>query len=393
MIKQLLSNMSLFVNAQSIGGVLLALAALVALILSNSPWAESYLMLLQYPVEIRLGGDALVLVKPMIIWINDLWMAVFFFLVGLEIKRELIDGELATLGQVVLPAGAALGGMVVPALIYAGINFNDPVALRGWGIPMATDIAFALGILVLLGSRVPASLKVFLTAVAIIDDLGAILVIAFFYTVDLSMPMLLSAGVGGLLLLAMNRLRVTAVGPYVVVGLVIWVCVLKSGIHATLAGVITALAIPMSDGKGGSPLKTTEHALHPWVAYLVLPVFAFANAGVSLGDVSLTTLAQTVPLGIAAGLIVGKSVGVLGASWLLIRFAGAKLPEHSDWRKFAGVAVLCGVGFTMSLFIGSLAFEGADPAYASQVKVGVLLGSFISAALAAGLMLRSVHRH
>jgi NhaA family Na+:H+ antiporter len=292
-------------------------------------------------MELRLGRDALVLAKPMIIWVNDLWMAVFFFLVGLEIKRELLEGELASLRQVMLPAGAALGGMLVPALIYASINAGDPVALHGWGIPMATDIAFALGILVLLGSRVPASLKIFLTAVAILDDLGAILVIAFFYTDDMSLPMLLAAGAGGLMLLALNRARVTAIGPYVMVGLVIWVCVLKSGIHATLAGVITALAIPLADGKGGSPLQTTEHALHPWVAYLVLPVFAFANAGVDLAGVSLATLKQTVPLGIASGLLLGKFIGVFGVSWLLIRFAGARLPVHSSWLQFAGVAVLC----------------------------------------------------
>ena len=388
MIKLLLRNVTPFVNAQTVGGVLLAISAALALVLSNSAWSEVYLALLQYPMELRLGGDALVLAKPMIIWVNDLWMAVFFFLVGLEIKRELLEGELASWRQVMLPAGAALGGMVVPALIFAAINANDPVALRGWGIPMATDIAFALGILVLLGSRVPASLKIFLTAVAIIDDLGAILVIAFFYSADLSLPMLLAAGLGGLALLMLNRLRVNAIGPYVVVGLVIWVCVLKSGIHATLAGVVTALAIPMSDGKGGSPLQTAEHALHPWVAYLVLPVFAFANAGVYLGDVSMATLLQTVPLGIAAGLLVGKFTGVFGASWLLIRFAGARLPEQSSWLQFAGVSVLCGVGFTMSLFIGSLAFEGLGAAYASQVKIGVLLGSMLSAALAMALLLR-----
>ena len=387
MIKFILRNVTPFINAQTMGGVLLALSALVALLLSNSPWSGFYLALLQFPVEIRVGSDALVLAKPMIVWVNDLWMAVFFFLVGLEIKRELIDGELASLRQVMLPAGAALGGMVVPALIYALINANDAVALRGWGIPMATDIAFALGVLLLLGTRVPVSLKVFLTAVAIIDDLGAILVIAFFYTADLSITMLLAAGVGALVLLALNRMRVTAIGPYVLVGLVIWVCVLKSGVHATLAGVVTALAIPMSDGKGGSPLQTAEHALHPWVAFLVLPVFAFANAGVFLGDVGWGTLVQTVPLGIAAGLLVGKPVCVLGASWLLIRFAGARLPEQSNWLQFAGVAVLCGVGFTMSLFIGSLAFEGADAVYASQVKIGVLLGSLASAALAVMLLL------
>jgi len=389
MIKILFRSVNQFIKSQTIGGVLLALAALAALILSNSPLQSSYQDFLQMRSELRLGDDWLVLSKPMLVWVNDLWMAVFFFLVGLEIKRELLAGELASLKQALLPAGAALGGMVLPALIYVAINAGDATGLRGWGIPMATDIAFALGILILLGSRVPASLKVFLTAVAIIDDLGAILVIAFFYTADLSLNMLLAAGVGVLLLWVLNRSRVMAIGPYVIVGMVIWVCVLKSGVHATLAGVITALAVPLSDGKGGSPLATAEHALHPWVAYLILPVFAFANAGVSLQGVTLATLTQTVPLGIAAGLIFGKAVGVFGASWLLMRFAGARLPDQSSWRQFFGVCVLCGVGFTMSLFIGSLAFEGGAAGYATQVKLGVLLGSMLSAALAVALLLRS----
>jgi len=388
MIKKIFRSVDHFVNGQTIGGVLLALAALLALILSNSPLQPYYETVLSARSEVHIAGNWLVLSKPTLVWINDLWMAVFFFLVGLEIKREMLEGELASRAQALLPAGAALGGMLVPALIYAAINMSDPVGLRGWGIPMATDIAFALGILVLLGERVPSSLKIFLTAVAIIDDLGAILVIAFFYTADLSLNMLLAAGCGMLVLLALNRSRVTAIGPYVLVGLVIWVLVLKSGIHATLAGVITALAVPLSDGRGGSPLKTAEHALHPWVAYLVLPVFAFANAGVSLAGVTLSTLTQAVPLGIASGLVVGKAVGVFGASWLLMRFGGAKLPDQSSWLQFLGVCVLCGVGFTMSLFIGSLAFEGADPGLGVQVKMGVLLGSLVSATVAVLLLAR-----
>ena len=386
-----ISQLDQFIHSQSVGGVLLALSALVALVVSNSPWREAYEQFLQIRGEVRLGANWLVLSKPMLIWVNDLWMAVFFFLVGLEIKRELLEGELASPAQVLLPAGAALGGMVVPALIFAAINWGDPVALRGWGIPMATDIAFALGILVLLGSRVPASLKVFLTAVAIIDDLGAILVIAFFYTADLSPVMLLGAAGGTAILLGLNRCRVTAIGPYVVVGLVIWVFVLKSGVHATLAGVVTALAIPRSDGLGGSPLNRAEHALHPWVAYLILPMFAFANAGVSLQGVTWGTLMQSVPLGIAAGLLVGKALGVFGAAWLLIRLAGASLPAQASWGQMFGVCVLCGVGFTLSLFIGSLAFEGADAMYEAQVKLGVLLGSLVSGALGT-LLLSVLHR-
>ena len=389
MFKSIARSVSHFIHSQSIGGVLLAVAALVALVLSNSGGHDAYQRLLQTPGEVRIGATWLVLSKPLVVWVNDLWMAVFFFLVGLEIKRELLEGELASFRQALLPAGAALGGMVVPAVIYAAINWNDPVALRGWGIPMATDIAFALGILVMLGSRVPPSLKLFLTAVAIIDDLGAILVIALFYTAKLSPNMLLAAAGGAVVLLAMNRARVSAIGPYVVVGLVIWVCVLKSGIHATLAGVVTALAIPLSDGKGGSPLARAEHALHPWVAFLVLPVFAFANAGVSLQGVTLGTLSQSVPLGIVCGLVFGKAVGVFGASALLIRFGGGELPARASWMQFFGVCVLCGVGFTMSLFIGSLAFEGAHAMYEAQVKLGVLLGSLLSAVLATALLLRS----
>ena len=389
MFKFIFRSVSRFITSQSVGGVLLALAALLALVVSNSPWREAYQQFLQIPGELRLGANALLLSKPLLIWVNDLWMAVFFFLVGLEIKRELLEGELASPAQALLPAGAALGGMMVPALIYAAINWGDPVGLRGWGIPMATDIAFALGILLLLGSRVPASLKVFLTAVAIIDDLGAILVIAFFYTAELSPTMLLAAAAGVLLLLGLNRSRVTAIGPYVVVGLGIWFCVLKSGIHPTLAGVVTALAIPLSDGKGGSPLNKAEHALHPWVTYLILPVFAFANAGVALQGVTLGTLTQSVPLGIAGGLVLGKALGVFGASWMLIRLTGARLPAQSSWRQFFGVCVLCGVGFTMSLFIGSLAFAGADAVYEAQVKLGVLLGSLFSGAVATVLLLTS----
>ena len=365
---------------------MLALAALVALVVSNSGLAPLYRQFIDMRGEVRIGGDWLVLAKPLLLWVNDLWMAVFFFVVGLELKREVLAGELASVKRAALPAIAALGGMVVPALIYAALNHGDAVALRGWAIPTATDIAFALGILMLLGPRVPASLKVFLTAVAIIDDLGAIVVIAVFYTAQLSVPMLLAAGVGGLVLFAMNRLRVAHIGPYVVVGLVVWVCVLKSGIHATLAGVATALAIPLRAPDGSSPLETAEHALHPWVAFAVLPIFAFANAGVNLDGVSLATLTQGVPLGIALGLVAGKAIGVFGASWLLIRL-GSALPVGATWRQFFGVCVLCGIGFTMSLFIGGLAFAGQGAAYETQVKLGVLLGSLAAGVLGAALLL------
>lgn len=389
MLKSLPRKLNEFIQSQSFGGVVLAVAALLALIISNSPWSTFYERFAQWPGELRIGGDWLVLSKTLLHWVNDLWMAVFFFLVGLEIKRELMKGELASFRQALLPAGAALGGMLVPALIYAGINWGNTVALRGWAIPAATDIAFALGILVLLGSRVPVSLKVFLTAVAIIDDLGAILIIAFFYTDQLSLSALMAAGLGVLVLVALNQFKVVAIGPYVLVGLVIWLLVYKSGIHATLAGVATALTIPLSDGKGGSPLERAEHALHPWVAFAILPMFAFANAGVSLQGLTPSTLLQAVPLGITAGLLLGKAVGVFGASWLLIRFAGARLPAAASWQQFFGVCVLCGVGFTMSLFIGALAFQGHGPDYETQVKLGVLCGSILSGIVGAVLLVRS----
>ena len=388
MLKIVKRNLDQFIHSQSMGGVVLALAAVLALLISNSPWTGGYMAFRDWPGELRVGGDWLVLSKSLLHWVNDLWMAVFFFLVGLEIKREMLQGELASVKQALLPAGAALGGMLMPSLIYTAINWGDAVALRGWAIPAATDIAFALGILVLLGSRVPASLKIFLTAVAIIDDLGAILIIAFFYTENLSLAALAGAGAGVLVLLLLNRLRVMAIGPYVAVGLVIWVFVYKSGIHATLAGVITALAIPLDDGKGGSPLERAEDALHPWVAFAVLPVFAFVNAGVSLQGVTPYTLLQSVPLGIAAGLVLGKAVGVFGASWLLIRFAGARLPAGAGWASFFGVCVLCGVGFTMSLFIGGLAFQGQGADYETQLKIGVLSGSLLAGILGSLTLLR-----
>lgn len=387
MLKTVKRTIDQFIQSQTLSGAVLALAAILALVISNSPWSNAYNAFREWPGELRVGSDWLVLSKSLLHWVNDLWMAVFFFLVGLEIKRELLKGELASFSQALLPAGAAFGGMVVPALIYAAINWGDAAAMRGWAIPAATDIAFALGILVLLGSRVPVSLKIFLTAVAIIDDLGAILIIAFFYTDSLSLPALAGAGVGVAALLLLNRLRVMAVGPYVLVGLVIWVFVYKSGIHATLAGVITALAIPIEDGKGGSPLERTEHALHPWVAFAVLPMFAFANAGVSLEGVTLSTMLQPIPLGIVAGLVLGKAVGVFGASWLLIRFAGARLPAGADWSAFFGVCVLCGVGFTMSLFIGGLAFQGHGAEYETQLKIGVLGGSLLAGMLGCLMLL------
>jgi Na+:H+ antiporter, NhaA family len=381
------SSLNRFFASPSAGGMVLGLAALLALAVANSPLGDGYRELIALRGELRIGGSWLVLAKPLSVWINDLWMAVFFFLVGLEIKRELLAGALASPRQAALPAAAALGGMLVPAAIYVALNGSDPVAAKGWAIPMATDIAFALGVLALLGARVPASLKVFLAAVAIIDDLGAIVVIGLFYTDALSLPMLAAAGAGALVLLALNRSRVAAIGPYAIVGLAVWVCVLKSGVHATLAGVVTALAVPLADRRGGSPLGRAEHALQPWVAFLVLPAFAFVNAGVALAGLEAKTMLEGVPLGIAAGLVIGKPVGVLAASWLLMRLTGARLPEGASRRQFVAVAVLCGIGFTMSLFIGGLAFEGLDPRFETQVKLGVIGGSLVAGLVGVALLL------
>jgi NhaA family Na+:H+ antiporter len=385
------SAVARFFGKESTPGMVLALAALAALLVSNSPWGDGYQFFLNIPGQVVMGEQALVLSKPLVLWVNDLWMAVFFFGVGLEIKREFLEGELSGPGQLLLPAVAALGGMLMPALIYTAINWGDSTALRGWAIPAATDIAFALGIVALLGSRVPLSLKVFLTAVAIIDDLGAIVVIALFYTANLSWPMLAGALLWGLVLFMLNRLRITRVDVYIVVGLIMWVCVLKSGVHATLAGVITALAIPMRDARGQSPLETIEHGLHPWVSFGVLPMFAFTNAGVVLDGVSFSTLMTPVPLGIGLGLIAGKAIGVFGAAHLMVRSGLAQAPADATTLQLLGVSILCGIGFTMSLFIGGLAFAGLGPQFELQLKLGVLSGSIV-AGLLGSLLLWSAPR-
>lgn len=377
-----------FFGHEASGGIVLALAAIAALIVSNSPWRDYYDAFTRIPGIVDLGGF-LVIKKPLLLWVNDLWMAAFFFLVGLEIKREFVQGELATRRQATLPAAAALGGMIVPAVIYALINLGDPVALRGWAIPAATDIAFAIGIVMLLGPRVPASLKVFLTAVAIIDDLGAIVVIAVFYTADLSVSALALGLAGAAVLFGLNRAGVKRADVYILVGLVTWVCVVKSGVHATLAGVLTAFAIPAKKDDGSPLAESLEHALHPWVAFVVLPMFAFVNAGVSLVGVSPASLLNTIPLGIAAGLVVGKTIGIFGPVWLMIRGGRAAKPAGATMRQIFGVSVICGIGFTMSLFIGSLAFENLDSGYETQLKLGVLAGSIIAGALGTLILRRA----
>ena len=375
-----------FLRLEAAGGIVLALAALLALVMANSPLAWLYVDVLNLPGGVSLGTFEIR--KPVYLWLNDFWMALFFFLVGLEIKREKLDGELSDLRAAVLPAIAAIGGMIAPALIYAAFNHGDAGAMRGWAIPTATDIAFALGVLALLGSAVPASLKVLLTAIAIIDDLGAIVIIALFYTDNLSVLSLALAGAALIGLATLNLAGVRSITPYALVGLVLWVCVLKSGVHATLAGVATAFAIPMrgndGDDEHSSPLRWLEHVLHPWVAFGVLPAFAFANAGVSLAGMTLAAVVEPVTLGIALGLVVGKQLGVFGAIWLSVKAGLGRMPEGANWAQLYGVALLCGIGFTMSLFIGGLAFD--DPLRGAQVRIGVLGGSILAAVAGAALL-------
>ncbi|MER9347734.1 Na+/H+ antiporter NhaA [Mesorhizobium sp. M0227] len=371
-----------FLDSEAAGGIILMVAAALALIVANSPLAETYFSAL----HAYLG--------PLSVshWVNDGLMAVFFLLVGLEIKREMLDGQLSTWPRRVLPGIAAAGGMVVPALVYVAVNRNNAAALSGWAIPTATDIAFALGVLSLLGSRVPASLKVFLTALAIIDDLGAVIIIAIFYTSGLSLAYLGAAFAVIAALVVLNRMRVMTLVPYLVLGVILWMLVLKSGVHATLAGVALALTIPLERSAGighdldHSPLHRLEHGLHKIVAFVVIPIFGFANAGVSLAGLSVSALIEPLTLGVAAGLVVGKLVGVFGSSALAIRLGLADLPANAGWMHMIGISLLCGIGFTMSLFIGLLAFAG-DVALQDAVKVGILAGSFIAAILGAAVLL------
>ncbi|MER8372719.1 Na+/H+ antiporter NhaA [Mesorhizobium sp. M1406] len=371
-----------FLDSEAAGGIVLMAAAALALIVANSPLAETYFSAL----HAYLG--------PLSVshWVNDGLMAVFFLLVGLEIKREMLDGQLSTWPRRALPGIAAAGGMVVPALVYVAINRDNTAALSGWAIPTATDIAFALGVLSLLGSRVPASLKVFLTALAIIDDLGAVIIIAIFYTSGLSLTYLGAAFAVIAALVVLNRMRVMTLVPYLVLGAILWVLVLKSGVHATLAGVALALTIPLERSAGighdldHSPLHRLEHGLHKIVPFVVIPIFGFANAGVSLAGLSFGALIEPLTLGVAAGLVVGKPVGVFGSSALAIRFGLADLPANAGWAHMIGISLLCGIGFTMSLFIGLLAFA-SDVALQDAVKVGILAGSFIAAILGAAVLL------
>ncbi|MEX0893530.1 MAG: Na+/H+ antiporter NhaA [Gemmatimonadota bacterium] len=416
-----------FFALESASGLLLLSTAVVALVWANSPWAASYFDL--WETHVVVGGGGLVIDKSLHHWINDGLMAVFFFVVGLEIKREVLVGELASPRQAALSVAAAVGGMLVPAVLYAVLNMGGPGA-AGWGIPMATDIAFALGVLALLGSRVPLSLKIFLTAIAIVDDLGAVLVIAFFYTAELTWLALALAGVVMVALVAVNLMRIRSPLPYVLLGIVLWVAMLKSGVHATLAGILLAMTIPArrridapeflrraelylaefaedvqpgrSEPTGdqqdalhslevaaehvATPLLRLEHSLHPWVAFMIMPVFALANAGVALGGDVAGVLQSPVTLGIILGLFLGKQIGILAFAWLAVRSRLAVLPAGVGWPQIWGVSLLCGIGFTMSLFIASLAF--ADAALLDAAKIGILAASVLAGAAGALVLVR-----
>ena len=381
-----------FLRLEASGGLVLMAAAVLAMVVANSPLAGSYAALLDLRLSVSVGDYGID--KPLLLWINDGLMAVFFFLVGMELKREVLEGHLSSLRQATLPAVAAIGGMLAPAVFYAAFNRADPVAMKGWAIPTATDIAFALGVLSLLGRRVPPALKAFLLSVAIFDDLGAIVVIALFYTAELGVLSLMIAAVLILGLTCLNRFGVTKPAAYFVIGIPLWIAVLKSGVHATLAGVVLAMFIPLRspDQTSGSPapeplLRHLEHALHPWVAFGVLPVFAFANAGVSIVGLSLSDILHPVPTGIVTGLFFGKQVGIMLLCWLAVRLGIASLPKGVGWWQLHATALLCGIGFTMSLFIASLAFEQGATTYLGLERLGILIGS-LGAGLCGYVVLR-----
>ena len=374
-----------FIASESAGGIMLIVAAAIALTLANSPLLGAYQSFLATPVRFT-AGDLVAIDKPLLLWINDGLMALFFFLIGLEVKREIVTGQLRTWKQASLPVYAALGGMVVPALVFVAINAGSPENIRGWAIPAATDIAFALGLLALLGSRVPVALKALLLAIAIIDDIGAIAIIALFYTENMNLGALGFALVPAAGMLLLNRAGVARTIPYFLLGALLWICVLKSGVHATLAGVVAATFVPIATGEE-RPLERLEHALHPWIAFLILPIFAFANAGVSFAGAGMAALLAPLSLGIAAGLVLGKQIGIFGACWIASRTGLTTLPTDVTWRHIYGLACLAGIGFTMSLFIGGLAFS--DPAQIDAVKMGVLSGSLVSALIGLSVLARA----
>ncbi|WP_461517138.1 Na+/H+ antiporter NhaA [Porticoccus sp.] len=383
------SVLARFLRLESSAGIVLMLAAVVAMICANSPWQSYYSLLLDTPVSVRVGD--LSVAKPLLLWVNDGLMAIFFFLVGLELKRELMEGELSDLRNIILPGVGAIGGMAVPALVYLFFNHTNEVAQQGWAIPAATDIAFALGVLSLLGSRVPVSIKIFLTSLAIFDDIGAILIIAFFYTAKISTAALIVVALCLPVMALLNRFNVESKSLYIAVGTIMWVAMLKSGVHATLAGVIMAMFIPLkTNNPGVSPLKIMEHDLHALVAFFVLPVFAFANAGISLAGVGAEQVFHPVPTGIALGLFFGKQIGVFGCCWLAVKVGITRLPRGMSWGSLYGTAALCGIGFTMSLFIGSLAFGASDTNLLFDERLGIIIGSLASGVLGYLILRRSL---
>jgi NhaA family Na+:H+ antiporter len=369
-----------FFKLEAASGIVLMFAAVAAMAIANSPLAPWYNLLLDVPVIVGIG--TLEIAKPLLLWINDGLMTMFFFIIGLELKREFIEGNLSKPGQVALPAIGAVGGMLVPALCYVALNYDDPTALNGWAIPTATDIAFALGILAIIGSKVPIQLKVFLTSLAIFDDLGAIIIIALFYTEQLSISSLSFAAVVLVILFTMNKKDVHSIAPYIFFGVILWVAVLKSGVHATLSGVALAFFIPIKEkGDEPSPLKTLEHDLHSMISFIVLPIFAFANAGISFAGIGIAEITSPIPMGIILGLFVGKQLGVFSFCFIAIKLGFAKLPKNVNWTLLYGVAIICGVGFTMSLFVGTLAFEHSPDSPVFQDRLGIVVGSFISGLL------------
>ena len=378
MTSSLISSINSFLKLESAGGILLIAAAMLAILCANTPLDPYYNLLLSTPVEVRVGD--LQIAKPLLLWINDGLMALFFFLVGLELKRELVEGELSDVRNVILPGVGALGGMLVPALIYVYFNYDDPVAIQGWAIPAATDIAFALGVLGILGSRISISIKIFLTSLAIFDDVGAIIIIALFYTEKISFVSLIVVAACLPVLFVFNRKGVMTKSPYLLVGLIMWVATLKSGVHATLAGVLLAMFVPLYSGKdkSQSTLKSLEHDLHSIVAFFVLPVFAFANAGINISGIGLNYLLHDVPMGIALGLLIGKPVGIFCLCWLVIKVNWSRLPDGMQWLDLFGTSILCGIGFTMSLFISSLAFEETGTNVMFDERLGILSGSILA---------------
>ncbi|MFO6425347.1 Na+/H+ antiporter NhaA [Motilimonas sp. KMU-193] len=368
-----------FLKQESAPGIILIFAALAALLIANSPLSGLYQGFLDMPVQLRIA--ALDIDKPLLLWINDGLMAIFFLLIGLEVKRELIEGDLSTREKAMLPAAAAVGGMLIPALVFLAFNFNDDVTVSGWAIPAATDIAFALGVLALFGKRVPISLKVFLLALAIIDDLGVIVIIALFYSADLSMTSLLVAAVSCAILFTMNVRGEQRMSLYMLVGVVLWVAVLKSGVHATLAGVVLGFAIPLRSRDGVAMSTKLEHSLHPWCSFMVLPLFAFANAGVPLAGIEVSAIFEPLPMGIMLGLLIGKPLGVFSASYIAVKMGWASLPKGISFAQIFAVSVLCGIGFTMSIFITSLAFTGDAAALADISRLAILIGSALAAVI------------